>query len=77
MAQNFDIKEHIATIRTNDKGQALEINKVSWYNKEAKVDIRYWEKDGEGQYMKPGKGLTLTETEFKDFKKFFKELKEE
>ena len=71
MAQNFEVKEHIDTIRTNDKGETLEINLVSWYNREAKVDIRYWQKEN-GEYVKPGKGLTLTPNEYNDFKEFFK-----
>ena len=39
--QNYKIVEHLDTIRTNDKGETLEVNKVSWYGREPKIDIRY------------------------------------
>lgn len=70
MAQNYEIKEHIATIRTNDKGETLEINRMSWYGREPKIDIRYIDHES----GKVGKGLTLTDREYEEFVKFFKEM---
>jgi len=41
-----------------------ELNKVSWNDREAKYDIRDWSPDHE----KMGKGVTLSDEEFKKLK---------
>jgi hypothetical protein len=63
--QNFNIVSSYGVLRTNDRGETLEVNLVSWYGRPPKIDIRYWNhKTG-----KVGKGLTLTKTEFEDLQK--------
>lgn len=42
-----------------------ELNLVSWNGGKAKYDIRDWEVDSEGNHVKCGKGITLTEDEYK------------
>lgn len=42
-----------------------ELNLVSWNGGKAKYDIRDWEIDSEGNRLKCGKGVTLTEEEYK------------
>lgn len=70
---SFDVKEQISVIRENDRGEKLEVNRVSWYGKESKIDIRYWKYEGL-ERVKPNKGLTLTDKEYEDFCKFFKNM---
>ena len=63
--KNYDIQKNYGVVRTNDKGATLEVNLVSWFGKTPKVDIRYWDhKTG-----KPGKGLSITEEEYKELVK--------
>ena len=65
MAKNneikFVIKEHIATLSTNEKGWSKELNLVSWNDREPVYDIRTW--DAEHKHM--GKGITLSEEEIR------------
>lgn len=60
----FEITEHIGTLSEGSKGWTKEINKVSWNDKEPKIDIRDWSPD----HSKIGKGITLTEEEAKKLK---------
>lgn len=53
---NFKIVEKGAVLGTQGT-YTLEVNKVSWYNKEAKWDIRPWNED----HTQCGKGITLTD----------------
>ena len=55
----YEIKEHIATLSTNDKGWSKELNLISWNDREPVFDIRTW--DADHKHM--GKGITLTEEE--------------
>lgn len=55
----FEIIEKIATLSTNAKGWSVELNKVSWNDREAKFDIRSWDPE----HSKMGKALTLSDTE--------------
>lgn len=58
----FEITEHIATLSTNAKGWATELNLISWNNRDPKLDIRSWDPD----HGKMGKGITLTPDEAKE-----------
>ncbi len=55
METKYEIVEHISALEESN-GSALEVNLVSWYGNEPKIDIRKWKKD-EG---KPLKGVSLT-----------------
>lgn len=57
---NFNIVRLGAKIgKTSDKGWSREINRVSWYGKEEKWDIRPWNED----HTKCGSGITLEDAE--------------
>lgn len=56
----FEIVEHIGVLSTNEKDWSVEVNKVSWNEKDPKYDIRAWNAD----HTRMGKGVTLTEQEF-------------
>ena len=60
----FEITEHIGVLSEGSKGGTKELNKVSWNDREAKYDIRDWSPDHE----KMGKGVTLSDEEFKKLK---------
>ncbi len=51
--------EKIAVLSKNDSGYTLEINRVSFFDKTPKLDIRRWFGD------KPMKGCSITEEEAK------------
>lgn len=58
----FEIIKHIGVISRRDRGGepwTKEINKVSWNNAPAKVDIREWNED----HTIMSRGITLTEEE--------------
>lgn len=57
----FEIAEHLITLSENPKGWTKELNLVSWNNAPAKYDLRSWSPD----HTKMGKGITLTDEEFK------------
>lgn len=52
----FEIKEHIATLSTSEKGWTKELNIVSWNGRDPKYEVRDWSPDHE----RPGKGATFT-----------------
>ena len=56
---NFEILEDVAEI--GEHGKALKV--VKWGDRAPKLDLRTWRQEGEA--LKPGKGLTLTEEEAK------------
>ena len=60
--QNYEIIKHFGVIRTNDRGETLEVNLVSWFGREPKIDIRYWNHDKGSM----GKGLSITLNEYHD-----------
>lgn len=60
--QNYDIKQKYGVIRENNDGSTLELRKVSWYNKEPKLDIRNWNGDS---LAKADSKLLLTESDAK------------
>lgn len=58
----YNIVKHIAVLSENTKtGWKKELNIVSWNGNEPKYDIREWSAD----HVKMGKGVTLTEDEYK------------
>jgi len=57
--KNFEIIEHIAVLSQDKSGWTKEVNRVSWFGGDAKVDIRSWGPDRE----KVGKGISLTDEE--------------
>lgn len=61
----FEIKEHKGTLSTSARGWTLELNVVSWNDREPKLDLRQWSPD----HSSCGKGITLTQEEFNALKK--------
>ena len=57
----FEIVEELLVLSENDKGWTKELNSVSFNGAEPKFDIRTWSSD----HTKMGKGITLTNDEFK------------
>lgn len=57
----FEIVEHLLVLSKTDKGWTKELNRVSFNGAEPKFDIRMWNED----HTKMGKGITLTNEEFK------------
>lgn len=66
----FEIIETLGVISTSSKGWTTEVNRVSWNDKPAKIDIRDWSPDHE----KVGKGITLTDEEAQALKEILERL---
>ena len=66
MAKDFkyEITEEIGVLSENAKGWRKELNMVSWNDAEPKYDLRDWAPEHE----KMGKGITMTEEEFRNLK---------
>ena len=64
----FEIEEKLLVLSENDKGWTKELNRVSFNGAPAKYDIRSWIPD----HTKMGKGITLTNEEFKALVEAFK-----
>ncbi|WP_019789896.1 YdbC family protein [Streptococcus sobrinus] len=64
----FEIEEKLLVLSENDKGWTKELNRVSFNGAPAKYDIRSWSSD----HTKMGKGITLTNEEFKALVEAFK-----
>lgn len=60
----FEFKSEHTVIAPSSKGWNLELNLVSWNDRDAKYDIRSWSED----HSKMGKGITLTAEELKALK---------
>lgn len=60
----FNITEHIGKLSENKNGWSLELNKVSWGDRDAKFDIRSWDANHE----KMSKGVTFTAQELSALK---------
>ena len=59
---NYKITERIAVLSQSANGEkTLELNRISYNGREAKLDLRCWEHGDEGDVMR--KGITLTEDE--------------
>jgi hypothetical protein len=68
----FEIKEHIALLCESASGDQKELNRVSWNNGDAKLEIRLWLND----HTKAGKGITLTDLEAKLLRNALNDLPE-
>ena len=66
---NYEIVELIAKIGKIGNWN-LELNRVSWNGKPAKIDIRSWTED----HVKCSKGITLTEEEARALKYALEEI---
>lgn len=60
--QRYEVKENILTLPKKSDTDVfhLELNRISWFDKPDKLDIRGWSDDRE----KMTKGISLTEDEF-------------
>jgi len=66
---NFEIEEEIAVLGDyNREGFRTELNKVSWFNRKGRYDIRPWNKD----HTLCKKGVSLSNEEFGALREFFK-----
>lgn len=63
-AIKYEVVEHIGVLSESAKGWKKELNRVSWNDAAPKYDIREWAPNRE----KMGKGVTLSEEEFKVLK---------
>lgn len=59
MSFDYEIKETIISVNNGDKNWNLELNLISWGNREPKYDIRKWSPDHE----KMSKGISMDEDE--------------
>lgn len=57
----FEIVEELGVISESPKGWKKEVNRISWNDKDPKIDIRDWSPE----HDKMGKGITLTDEEAK------------
>lgn len=58
----YEIVETLGVISESPKGWKKEVNRISWNDKEPKIDIRDWSPE----HDKMGKGITLTDEEAKE-----------
>lgn len=56
-----EIVEHIGTVAEYESGWTLEVNRVSWDGRPAKLEIRKWSPD----HSKSSKVATYTDEEFR------------
>ena len=62
-AFSYDIKERIAVIsRNRDGSKTLELNRISYNDRPAKLDLRRWSREP-GEEPRMHKGITLTDEE--------------
>jgi hypothetical protein len=57
----FEIIENFGTLSESAKGWKMELNLVSWNDREAKYDIREWSPERD----KMGKGVTMSSDQLK------------
>lgn len=67
----FEIVEKLLVLSENEKGWTKELNRVSFNGAPAKFDLRTWSPD----HTKMGKGITLSNEEFKVILDAFRKLK--
>lgn len=64
---NYKIAERIAVLSESANGEkTLELNRISYNGREAKLDLRRWDRSGGGEKML--KGVTLTDDEADELK---------
>ena len=71
-ALQYEIVQHLATLREGSKGWSKELNLVSGNDRDPKFDLREWAPD----HTKMGKGITLTYDEMQKLCDAFLELSE-
>lgn len=64
----FEIVEHLATLGTSNSNWTLELNKVSWNDRQPVYDLRSWN----SEHTKCSKGTTLNEEEYANLCNFMK-----
>jgi len=58
----YEIIENLVTLAALPGNERhIEVNRISWFGKEPKIDIRGWNKDR----SECGKGITMSEEEYK------------
>ena len=60
MAIKFKITEEIVALEDYNKSFRLELNKVSWNDRDPKYDLRQWNED----HTEMRKGITLNDEQF-------------
>ena len=59
--EKFELKEHLLSLeQLEGQNRHIEINIMSWFGNEPKVDIRTWNDDR----SECGKGITMSREEF-------------
>ncbi len=66
----YEVTERIAILSTGSNGWELQLNMVSWNDREPKYDIRNWSPDG----SKMGKGVSLSHDEIAILKGILNDL---
>ncbi len=66
----FELKEHFGVLSESKGGWKVELNSVSWGERDAKFDLRSWSPD----HSKMGKGITLTQAELLELKKILNNM---
>jgi hypothetical protein len=66
----FEIKENFGVVSEGAKGWKMELNLISWNDREPKYDIRDWDPNHE----KMGKGITLSNEELLQLKKILNQM---
>ena len=69
----FEVVEHIGVLSESAKGWKKELNRISWNGNAPKYDIREWAPNRE----KMGKGVTLSEDEFKALQGLIKQIQKD
>ncbi len=69
----YEIVEHIGVLSESSKGWRMELNMVSWNDREPKYDIRNWSENHE----KIGKGIALSKEEIVKLKDILNDKIEE
>lgn len=62
MDMNFTIEQKIKVLSESDGGVTLELNRIRWRNGEARLDLRKWGNNKNGDKI-PYKGVTLSDSE--------------
>lgn len=69
----YEITKELGVISEGARGMRIELNMVSWNDREPKYDIRSWTPDHE----RMGKGISLTEEEMIQLVELFNTRDEE
>lgn len=69
--ENCKIVEFGCILEQGNGGWNFELNKVSWYDKEPKWDLRSWNED----HTVCGKGISISDTALLKLKEYLNEVK--